>query len=87
MKQTYMNFICEQLGEIPVGNPIYTGQIAEKVGVEYNLSKKEASAAVAVAVKRILDGRVMPDLRCYQREFTIVHRLHLLERQELIRKD
>lgn len=41
MKQTYMNFICEQLGEIPVGNPIYTGQIAEKVGVEYNLSKKK----------------------------------------------
>ena len=67
MKQTYMNFICEQLGEIPVGNPIYTGQIAEKVGVEYNLSKKEAAAAVAVAVKRILDGRVMPDLRCYQK--------------------
>ena len=67
MKQTYINFICGQLDEIPAGTPIYTGKIAEKIAEEYGLPKKEASAAAAVAVKRILDGRMMSDLRCYQK--------------------
>lgn len=67
MKQTYTNFICEQLAGIPVGTPIYTGQIAGMIAAEYKLQKKEASAAAAVTVKRILDGGMMPELRCYQK--------------------
>lgn len=67
MKQTYANFVCEQLGGIPVGTPIYTGQVAGMIATEYKLQKKEASAAAAVTVKRILDGGMMPELRCYQK--------------------
>lgn len=67
MKQTYANFVCEHLGGIPVGTPIYTGQVAGMIAAEYKLQKKEASAAAAVTVKRILDGGMMPELRCYQK--------------------
>ena len=67
MKKTYVNFVCEYLGGIPVGTPIYTGQVAEIIAAEYKLQKKEASAAAAVTVKRILDGGMMPELRCYQK--------------------
>lgn len=67
MKQTYIKFVCGQLSGISAGTPIYTGQITEKIAAEYQLSKKQAAAAAAVTVKRIMDGRIIPDLRCYQK--------------------
>lgn len=67
MKKTYTDFICEQLEEVSAGTPIYTGQIAEKISTVYSLSGKAAAAAAAVAVKRIMDSGLMPDLRCYQK--------------------
>lgn len=67
MKQSYMNFTHEKLNNAPVGVPIYTRQIADMIATKYGLPKKEASAATAVAIKRIIDGNIMPDLRCYQK--------------------
>lgn len=64
---TYINFVCEQLSGIAAGIPIYTSQIAGMIANAYVLSEKEAAAAAAVAVKRIIDGELMPDLKCYQK--------------------
>ena len=67
MKKTYTDFVCEQLEGVSAGIPIYTGQIAKKISMAYFLSGKAAAAATAVAVKRIMDSGLMPDLRCYQK--------------------
>ena len=47
--------------------PIYTDEIVKKVMAKYGLDKKKAAAATAVAMKRIIDGGKIPDLRRYQK--------------------
>ena len=64
---TYMDFTCNLLKKAPVGAPIYTGQVAEKMAEHFTLERKEAAAATAVAFKRIMDGKLIPDLRFYQK--------------------
>ena len=49
------------------GEHIYTEEIAEALAEARGLGKKQAVAAVAVAVKRMIDGGKLPDLRCYQK--------------------
>ncbi|MBC5735245.1 hypothetical protein [Lawsonibacter hominis] len=67
MRVTYIDFICDALKKASVGMPIYTSKIAAELGVAYQLDSKEASAATAVAIKRIMDSKVIPELRCYQK--------------------
>lgn len=67
MRKPYTTFVNEQLSKIPTGIPIYTRQIAEKIANVYNLSEKDAAAAASVAVKRILDGGMISELRCFQK--------------------
>lgn len=67
MKRTYVEYVCEELSKEQIGAPIYTGKIAEKMGKAFSLGPKAAAAANAVAFKRILDGKAMPDLRFYQK--------------------
>jgi len=64
---TYIEFISNFLFDINVGMPIYTKQITYEMSKKYNLSEKDASAAVAVALKRIMDGNKIPELRLYQK--------------------
>lgn len=67
MKKTYVEFVCEELNKEQSGTPIYSNQIAAKVENTFNLEPKAAAAATAVAFKRILEGKAMPDLRTYQK--------------------
>ncbi len=62
MRTTYVEFICNILKKEVVGTPIYTNRIAEQLGIAYQLDRNEA-----VAFKRIMDGAVLPELRCYQK--------------------
>ena len=64
---TYTEFICRQLNDFPTGQPVYTGDIAEKLAAEYGLQHKEAAAATAVAFKRIMDDAILPNLRFFQK--------------------
>ena len=64
---TYMDFTCDLLKQMPIGTPIYTGQIAERIAARFTLEFKDAAAATSVAVKRIMDGKKIPDLRFYQK--------------------
>ncbi|MBQ3834789.1 MAG: hypothetical protein II816_04675, partial [Elusimicrobia bacterium] len=67
MKKSYVNFICDILKNNDIGTPIYVNRIADKVSSNYNLQKKEALAATAVAFKRILDKKLITNLRFYQK--------------------
>ena len=67
MKGTYVEYVLEELNKEQIGAPIYTGKIAGKMEKAFNLGPKAAAAAAAVAFKRILDGKSMPDLRFYQK--------------------
>lgn len=67
MNKTYLEFVKEYLENADNGTPIYTNQIAKKVSVCYGLNYKEAAAATAVAIKRIVDGNILIGLKCYQK--------------------
>ncbi len=64
---TYTEFVETNLKDFCVSEPIYTGYIAEKLAKEYEMPQKEAAAATAVAFKRIMDGKELPELRFYQK--------------------
>ena len=67
MRATYVDFTCDILKKETVGTPVYTNRVAQQLGTAYQLDGKEASAATAVAFKRITDGAILPELRCYQK--------------------
>lgn len=67
MRATYVDFTCDILKKETVGTPVYTNRVAQQLGTAYQLDGKEASAATAVAFKRIMDGAILPELRCYQK--------------------
>lgn len=64
---TYVAFISDFLLGIDAGIPIYTKQIAYEMSKKFNLTQKDASAAVSVALKRIMDSNKLPELRLYQK--------------------
>lgn len=64
---TYKEFVCSQLNEYRAGQPIYTSDISTRLAAEYGLQPREAAAAVAVAMKRIMGDGALPDLRFYQK--------------------
>ena len=62
MKENYIAFVSEHIKNIPKGDPIYTGRVAEDMATRYSITVKAAAAATAVAVKRIMDGGLIPEL-------------------------
>ena len=78
---TYMDFTYDLLKQMPIGTPIYTGQIAERIAARFTLEFKDAAAATSVAVKRIMDGKKIPDLRFYQKESIFGRLLRLLVKE------
>lgn len=64
---TYIEFVQGFVNNHPQGAPIYTNKIADALAGTYGLEKKKAAAAAAVAVKRIMTGGFIPDLRFYQK--------------------
>ena len=64
---TYTEYVQNYLAQQDPGAPIYTDAIAEKMAADYGIDIKKAAAATSVAVKRIIDNRVFPDFRCFQK--------------------
>ena len=64
---TYTDYVQNYLKQQGYGIPIYTHEIADAVAMNYELDKKKAAAATAVAVKRIFDKGELPELRCHQK--------------------
>ena len=67
MKKTYIEFVTELLKKQEIGKPIYLYEISKLVAKAYNMSPKKATGAVSVAIKRIMDGNIIPELRFYQK--------------------
>lgn len=67
MIMTYVEFVTKEIKKYGIAAPIYSNVIAEHLAVAFNLPSKEASMATAVAIKRILDAKTLPELRFYQK--------------------
>ena len=64
---TYRDLIVDRMRSYDFGVPIYTSMLAQSLATEFGLSRKKASAAAAVAVKRLIDGGGMAELRFFQK--------------------
>lgn len=64
---TNKDFIIDYIGDIKTGVPIYISELAMKLAEKNGIDEKKASAAVSVAMKRIIDQRLCPRLRIYQK--------------------
>lgn len=64
---TYIEFIRDYIKGKKVGDPIYTGAIAYLLAENFNLDEKKARAATSVAIKRLIEGKQVENLRCYQK--------------------
>lgn len=67
MNKPYIEFVCELMANKEIGKPIYTNEISSRVAETYNIPLKKAAGAVSVACKRIIDGKMIPELRFYQK--------------------
>lgn len=64
---TYMEQIINTVNATKIGVPIYTADLAEQIMAEFALEQNKAKAAVSVAMKRIMDKELCPNLRFYQK--------------------
>ena len=64
---TYYDYTVEYIQKCSVSAPIYVAEIGNMVGKDFNLPMDKANAAVAVAMKRIMTRKQIPDLRFYQK--------------------
>ncbi len=64
---TYIEFVCKNIYRYPKTEPIYSKNISVDLQNEYGLTYEKASAACAVAIKRITNDNIIPDLRMYQK--------------------
>lgn len=67
MNKTYISFIQGIILEKDIRKPIYISELSKCVSKEYDLTLEKATAAVSVALKRIMDANSIPELRFYQK--------------------
>lgn len=67
MEKPYVDFVCEVMNRQETGKPIYISRISEYMVETYQIPQKKAAGAVSVACKRIMDGKLIPELRFYQK--------------------
>lgn len=64
---TYIEYIKKRIEEAKEGEPIYIGKIAENLAQHFDMERDAAKAAASVAIKRIMDGEVIEDLKLYKK--------------------
>lgn len=63
----YIDFVTACLDDYEIGKPIYSADIAHVLAKQYGLADDKAGAAVAVTMKRMMDKKLQPNLRFYQK--------------------
>ncbi len=63
----YTDFIMTCITNHEIGKPIYSSEIAHALAEQYGLTEAKAGAAVAVAMKRIVEKELQPNIRFYQK--------------------
>ena len=64
-KQTYTQFLQEEIAGFQDGEPILIRELGKRLADTYHMETKKACAAATVAVKRLMDTGVCPDLRFF----------------------
>lgn len=64
---TYIDYVARYIKSKRTGQPIYSSDIADELKKYYQLSDKQAIAATAVAINRIIDSKRIKNLRFYQK--------------------
>ena len=67
MSKTYISFVQGLILKKEIRKPIYVRELSKIVSFEYNLPIEKATAAVSVALKRIMDSNMIPELKFYQK--------------------
>ena len=64
---TYTDFVKDYIEKQDYGEPIYIEDMVPIMAATFNMEEKKASAALSTTLKRIIDGRTVPELRRYQK--------------------
>lgn len=64
---TYTSYLQKCINDYDYGVPVYTDHLADAMACEFNIPKANAAAAVAVAIKRLMDRKKIPELRRFQK--------------------
>ena len=64
---TYTEYVEKYIEQQPMAAPIFTTEISKKLEGHFQLLPAKAAAATSVAVKRIMDRKMIPALRFYQK--------------------
>lgn len=67
MKKSYSKYICDLIKSVEIAKPIYSSDISKKIAEHFTIPIDKASAATATTLKRILDSKLIDDLRFYQK--------------------
>ena len=66
-QNTYKDFVLKKIKGAPLGEPIYISEVAKAMSEHFSISIEHAAAATSVAIKRIIDGKDMDDLRIFKK--------------------
>lgn len=62
-QQTYIRFIQKTIDGFQPGEPILVRELGNRMAGAYGMDEKKAGAAAAVAIKRLIDADMCPNLR------------------------
>ena len=67
MKEIYEQYICDLIQSIEIAEPIYVSNLSKKLANNFSLPINKAVIVTASTLKRILDSKLIEDLRFYQK--------------------
>lgn len=63
----YIAFIKAEIASTPVGDPIFTKDIAKDMAAQYSLDFTQIKPTVSATVKRLMDTKAIPEFRRWRR--------------------
>lgn len=64
---TNIEFVMDCMKKVKAGDPVYIAELAKKLTAKCGMDDKKSRAAISVAMKRIMDQGLCPNLRIYQK--------------------
>lgn len=64
---TYTEYVEKYVEQQPIAAPLFTAEISKEIERHFQLPPAKAAAATSVAIKRIMDRKIIASLRFYQK--------------------